>query len=262
MDYVRHPSISAHNIGIREVAALLVETSDAASASKRRPCRQPTIRWCSARREARRTSRRSCSTATTTCSRRTRWSLGQPAFRADHPRRAHLCARHRRQQGPALRPAPRDRIASGRARRRCPATSIFLLEGEEEIGSPHIADFVARARGAAEGRSRRHLGRAAARHPACRPSPSACAASPRFELRAKTRQPRRAFRQFRRRRAEPDLDAGPSSRHDEERRLARSPSRALPNRSLPPTNYEREAVSRLPLDLDAGEGRTWPRRTR
>ncbi len=124
MDYVRHPSISAHNIGIREVAALLVEMlkglgMEARGGADRR--NHPMV--LGTRRRIARQADRAALRPLRRAAAGSAGAVDQPALRADHPRRPHLCARHRRQQGPAFRPDAGDRIASGRPRRRCPATS-------------------------------------------------------------------------------------------------------------------------------------------
>ena len=122
IDYVRNPSISAHNIGIREVSELLVKMlGDLGLEVEAIPTRgHPFVpgtlhgRSGQADRAALRPLRRAAARSART--------VGKPAVRADHSQRPHLCPRRRRQQGPAFRADHGHRGPSCGAWHRCPAT--------------------------------------------------------------------------------------------------------------------------------------------
>ncbi len=141
--------------------------------------------------------------------------LGLAAVRADHPRRAHLGARRRRQQGAALR------ADSGVGGDRGGARGVTLQRqgaARRRGGNRQPAHGRLRARPPRRprGRPRDHLrwpgGRERAIADRLRRARGA-------QLRAAGArcEPRPPLRQLGRRRAEPDLDAGASPRHDEER---------------------------------------------
>jgi acetylornithine deacetylase/succinyl-diaminopimelate desuccinylase-like protein len=141
IDYVRHPSISAHNLGIREVADLLVRMLGelGLEAQLVPTAGHPMVvaRWLQAR--------------------------GAPTillyghYDVQPPDPLELWV------SPPFEPTIRDNRVYARGvadnkgqhlaqilaieshlkvRGRLPCNVILLLEGEEEIGSPHIADFV------------------------------------------------------------------------------------------------------------------------
>ena len=249
IDYVRHPSISAHNIGIREVAgpsgrhAHRARPRHAAGADRRASDGGGAL----ARR--RRARRRCCSTVTTTCSRPIRSTCGS-ARRSS--RRSATAASTRAASATTRASISRRSWRSSRSSKvhgRLPCNVILLLEGEEEIGSPHIADFV---------REHRDLLKAdlvvTADGPvhAIGPADDQVRLARRRQLRAAraARQPRRPLRQLRRRGAEPALDAGAPARHDEERARRDHHRRASTTTSCRRRREELEAAARLPLDLE------------
>ena len=59
-----------------------------------------------------------------------------------------------------------------------PVNMKFLIEGEEEVGSANLDNFIQRPQGPAEGRRRRHLATRRCSIAACRRSATACAAWP------------------------------------------------------------------------------------
>ena len=117
IDYVRHPSISAHNVGIREVAEILVGMLTGLGLDTRLipTAGHPMVvaRWLQGARRADGAALRPLRRAAARPAR----SLDQPAIRADDPRRPHFRARGRRQQRPASRADPGDRVAPESARR-------------------------------------------------------------------------------------------------------------------------------------------------
>ncbi|MCO6386961.1 M20/M25/M40 family metallo-hydrolase [Aliihoeflea sp. 40Bstr573] len=247
MDYVRHPSISAQNVGIREVASILVETltrlgfEAEAVPTKNHPM-----------------------------------VLGRREVSPDKP--TILLYGHYDVQPPDplelwVSPPFEPTIRDGRIYARgigdnkgqhfaqllaieshlavhgeLPCNVVFLLEGEEEIGSPHIAEFV-----------REHAARLDADLVVTSDGPLHDTGLPvimfgvrgvaAFELRAKT--------------ASRDVHSGnfggivPNAIWKLVHLLAtmKSPTgeitiEGLTEPVIAPTNYEREAVSRLPLDVD------------
>ncbi len=130
---------------------------------------------------------------------------------------------------------------------RLPCNVIVLLEGEEEVGSPHMADFV---------REHRDLLKAdlviTADGPVHESGRSCILFGVRgvasFELRAR-RQPRPALGQLRRRGAQPDLDAGPAAGHDENAQ-GQVTIDGFYDKVQPPTELERLALDALPVDLE------------
>ena len=104
--------------------------------------------------------RRSCwSTATTTCSRSSRWRSGTARRSSRRARRPAARPRRLRRQGPGAVPRAghRGRRWPRPARSAPPVTLKLLIEGEEESGSPHFADAAAPRAGAAGLRRHRHL---------------------------------------------------------------------------------------------------------
>jgi len=247
MDYVRHPSISAHNIGIREVAALLVQTLQGlgmeaeAVPTKNHPM-----------------------------------VLGRRTVSPDKP--TVLLYGHYDVQPPDplelwVSPPFEPTIRDGRIYARgigdnkgqhfaqllaieshlavhgdLPCNIIFLLEGEEEIGSPQIADFV-----------KEHADRLHADLVVTSDGPLHESGLPvitfgvrgvaSFELRCKT--------------ASRDVHSGnfggvvPNPIWKLVQLLATMKNahgeitiEGINEPVIPATNYEREAVSKLPLDLD------------
>lgn len=247
MDYVRHPSISAHNIGIREVAAILVETLQGlgmeaeAVPTKNHPM-----------------------------------VLGRRDVSPDKP--TVLLYGHYDVQPPDplelwTSPPFEPTIRDGRIYARgigdnkgqhfaqllaieshlavhgtLPCNIIFLLEGEEEIGSPQIADFV-----------KQHRDRLKADLVVTSDGPLHESGLPvitfgvrgvaSFELRSKT--------------ASRDVHSGnfggvvPNPIWKLVQLLATMKNAqgeitidGINEPVIPATNYEREAVSKLPLDLD------------
>ncbi|MCO6391773.1 M20/M25/M40 family metallo-hydrolase [Aliihoeflea aestuarii] len=248
MDYVRHPSISAHDIGIREVAALLVNHLEGLGFE-----------------------------AEAVATRNHPMVLGKRIVSPDKP--TVLLYGHYDVQPPdplELWESPpfEPTIRNGRIYARgigdnkgqhfaqllaieshlavhgeLPCNVIFLLEGEEEIGSPHIAEFV-----------REHADRLDADLVVTSDGPLHESGAPvvtfgvrgvaGFELRART--------------ASRDVHSGnfggvvPNPLWTLVHLLAtmKSPEgeitiAGLTEPVIPATNSEREAVSRLPLDLDA-----------
>ena len=132
----------------------------AASASRCRSCRsrraaRATRSSTRSKRAGRR--RRCCSTTTTTCSRRSRWSCGR---RRRSSRRCGTASCTAAASPTTRGTSPRGwpRCAPGaRCAASCPARVKFCIEGDEEIGSPQMEEFVERAQRAA-GRGRLHLG--------------------------------------------------------------------------------------------------------
>lgn len=248
MDYVRHPSISAHNLGIREVATMLVDhlAGLGFEAEAMPTANHPMV-------------------------------LGKRMVSPDKP--TVLLYGHYDVQPPdplELWESPpfEPTIRNGRIYARgigdnkgqhfaqllaieshlavngeLPCNVIFLLEGEEEIGSPHIADFV-----------REHADRLNADLVVTSDGPLHESGAPvvtfgvrgvaAFELRVRT--------------ASRDVHSGnfggvvPNAIWKLVHLLAtmKSPTgeitiNGLTEPVIPATNYERDAVARLPLDLDA-----------
>jgi acetylornithine deacetylase/succinyl-diaminopimelate desuccinylase-like protein len=247
MDYVRHPSISAHDIGIREVAALLVET----------------LKGLGMEAEAVPTKNHPM-------------VLGKRDVSPDKP--TVLLYGHYDVQPPDplelwTSPPFEPTIRDGRIYARgigdnkgqhfaqllaieshlavhgaLPCNIIFLLEGEEEIGSPQIADFV-----------KEHRHRLKADLVVTSDGPLHESGLPvitfgvrgvaSFELRSKT--------------ASRDVHSGnfggvvPNPIWKLVQLLATMKNahgeitiEGINEPVIPATNYEREAVSKLPLDLD------------
>ncbi|MFI0843040.1 M20/M25/M40 family metallo-hydrolase [Mesorhizobium sp. IMUNJ 23232] len=247
MDYVRHPSISAHNIGIREVAALLVET----------------LKGLGMEAEAMPTANHPM-------------VLGRRDVSPDKP--TIMLYGHYDVQPPDpldlwVSPPFEPTIRDGRIYARgigdnkgqhfaqllaieshlavhgdLPCNIIFLLEGEEEIGSPQIASFV-----------REHAGRLKADLVVTSDGPLHESGLPvitfgvrgvaSFELRCRT--------------ASRDVHSGnfggivPNPIWKLVQLLAtmKNPDGVITIEGInepviPATNFEREAVSKLPLDLD------------
>ncbi|WP_159593359.1 M20/M25/M40 family metallo-hydrolase [Chelativorans xinjiangense] len=248
MDYVRHPSISAHNIGIREVAGILVEM----------------LKGLGMEAEAVPTKNHPM-------------VLGRRIVSPDKP--TVLLYGHYDVQPPdplELWESPpfEPEIRNGRIYARgigdnkgqhfaqllaiesyleshgeLPCNVIFLLEGEEEIGSPHIAEFV-----------REHADELKADLVVTSDGPLHESGLPvvtfgvrgvaGFELRART--------------ASRDVHSGnfggvvPNAVWKLVHLLSTMKNAAgeitiegLNEPVIPATNFEREAVSKLPLDLDA-----------
>jgi acetylornithine deacetylase/succinyl-diaminopimelate desuccinylase-like protein len=247
MDYVRHPSISAHNIGIREVAAMLVEhlTGLGMEAEAVATANHPMV-------------------------------LGKRFVSADKP--TVLLYGHYDVQPPDplelwVSPPFEPTIRDGRIYARgigdnkgqhfaqllaiesylavhgeLPCNVIFLLEGEEEIGSPQIASFV-----------KEHADRLKADLVITSDGPLHESGLPivtfgvrgvaSFELRCKT--------------ASRDVHSGnfggivPNAIWKLVQLLATMKNangeitiEGINEPVIPATNYEREAVSKLPVDLD------------
>ncbi|MGI6854546.1 M20/M25/M40 family metallo-hydrolase [Mesorhizobium sp. 1B3] len=248
MDYVRHPSISAHNLGIREVADLLVGMLTKLGFE-----------------------------AETVPTRNHPMVLGRRTVSPDKP--TVLLYGHYDVQPPdplELWDSPpfEPTIRNGRIYARgigdnkgqhfaqllaleshlavhgdLPCNVVFLLEGEEEIGSPHIAEFV-----------REHAGRLEADLVVTSDGPLHESGLPvvtfgvrgvaSFELRVRT--------------ASRDVHSGnfggvvPNAIWKLVHLLGTMKNPAgeitiegLTEPVVPATNYEREAVAKLPLDLDA-----------
>lgn len=247
MDYVRHPSISAHNIGIREVAAMLVEhlTGLGMEAEAVATANHPMV-------------------------------LGKRFVSADKP--TVLLYGHYDVQPPDplelwVSPPFEPTIRDGRIYARgigdnkgqhfaqllaiesylavhgeLPCNVIFLLEGEEEIGSPQIASFV-----------KEHADRLKADLVITSDGPLHESGLPivtfgvrgvaSFELRCRT--------------ASRDVHSGnfggivPNAIWKLVQLLATMKNangeitiEGINEPVIPATNYEREAVSKLPVDLD------------
>ncbi|HQT79203.1 MAG TPA: M20/M25/M40 family metallo-hydrolase [Rhodopila sp.] len=247
IDYLRHPSISAQNVGIAEVAALLVDhlTHMGLNAEAIPTAGHPMVfaRWDGAPGKP------------------TVLLYGHYDVQPPDPIAAWI--------SPPFEPTVRDgRIYARGAgdnkgqhfaqllgieahfavHGRLPCNVVVLLEGEEEIGSPHIADFV-----------RTHRDRLRADlvitadgpiHPSGRPTVIfGVRGMANFELRART--------------AKRDVHSGnfggvvPNAIWSLVHLLGtmKRPDgtitiEGLHDAVLPPTALEREAVSRLPLDLD------------
>lgn len=247
MDYVRHPSISAHNIGIGEVAALLVDMLRGLGME-----------------------------AETVATKNHPMVLGRRDVSPDKPT-VLLYGHYDVQPADPLdlwdSPPFEPTIRNGRIYARgvgdnkgqhfaqllaiesylaihgeLPCNVIFLLEGEEEIGSPHIADFV-----------REHADRLKADLVVTSDGPLHESGLPivtfgvrgvaGFELRAKT--------------ASRDVHSGnfggvvpnPIWKLVHLLSTMKNPSgeitiEGIVEPVIPATNYEREAVSKLPIDLD------------
>ncbi len=253
IDYVRHPSISAQNKGIAEVAALLVNMLGKLGMEV----------------EAVATNGHPMVLG------RTRRAPGKPTV---------LLYGHYDVQPPEpyeawLSPPFEPTIRDGRIYARgvgdnkgqhfaqllaieshlavageLPCNVIVLLEGEEEVGSPHIAEFV-----------RAHADRLRAdlvvtsdgpMHECGRPTITfgvrgmVSVRSPRQD-----RRTRRPFRQLRRRDAERHVEARPPAYDDEDPGRARSPSRACTTRSSRPPSGSARQPRRCPSTLEP----TWPR---
>ena len=87
--------------------------------------------------------RRSCSTATTTCSRSIRWSLWEsPPFEATDTRRRDLCPRRGRRQGPGVHAPQGDRGPPEEEPAALPLNIRLVIEGEEEVGSGNLDEFI------------------------------------------------------------------------------------------------------------------------
>ena len=207
---------SAHTISASRKLPTFCSTCSASLASTPAWCRPRGIRWwwrAGSRRKAR---RRSCSMVITTCSRPTRSTCGiSPPFEPTI-RDGRIFARgvaDNKGQHLAQILAIESLL---KVRGRLPCNVILLLEGEEEIGSPHVADFV---------REHRDLLKAdfavTADGPlrSVRPTDGQARLARRHQLRSRreAREPRCPFGQFRRRRAEPAVDARAPARDDEER---------------------------------------------
>ena len=79
------------------------------------------------------------------------------AVRGDGARRRDLRARRRRRQGPGVHAHQGGRGAPEAGRQRCRCNIKFFIEGEEEVGSVHLDDFVRVAQAGPGRRRRRHL---------------------------------------------------------------------------------------------------------
>ena len=136
-----------------------------------------------------------------------------------------------------------------------PCNVIFLLEGEEEIGSPHIADFV-----------REHADRLKADLVCDVRRPASRIRAPGHHLRRTRRgglrtarqdcEPRRAFRQFRRRRAERHLEAGPPP-FDHEEPVRRDHDRGAGRTGDPRDRRRARGGIETPARPRPGKGRAW-----
>lgn len=248
MDYVRHPSISAHDIGIREVADMLVgmlrELGMEAEAVPTK--NHPMV-----------LGRRDVSPDKPTVLFYGHYDVQppDPLELWDSPpfeptiRNGRIYARgvgDNKGQHLAQLLAIESHLA---IHGDLPCNVIFLLEGEEEIGSPHIAEFVAE-----------HADRLKADLVIASDGPLHDSGAPvvtfgtrgiaAFELRAKA--------------ASRDVHSGnfggvvPNALWKLVHLLATMKNPAgeitiegLNEPVIPPTNYEREMMSKLPLDLDA-----------
>jgi acetylornithine deacetylase/succinyl-diaminopimelate desuccinylase-like protein len=248
MDYVRHPSISAHNIGIREVAAILVDmlTKMGFSAEAVPTANHPMV-----------LGRRDVSPDKPTVLLYGHYDVqpADPLELWDSPpfeptiRNGRIYARgvgdNKGQHFAQLMAIESHLAVHGEL----PCNVIFLLEGEEEIGSPQIAQFV-----------RDHADRLNADLVVTSDGPLHESGLPvvtfgvrgvaSFELRSKT--------------ASRDVHSGnfggvvPNPIWKLVHLLAtmKNPEglitiEGLNEPVIPATNSEREAVSKLPLDLDA-----------
>lgn len=248
MDYVRHPSISAHNIGIREVAAILVDmlTNMGFSAEAVPTANHPMV-----------LGRRDVSRDKPTVLLYGHYDVqpADPLELWDSPpfeptvRNGRIYARgvgdNKGQHFAQLMAIESHLAVHGEL----PCNVIFLLEGEEEIGSPQIAQFV-----------RDHADRLNADLVVTSDGPLHESGLPvvtfgvrgvaGFELRSKT--------------ASRDVHSGNfggvvpnpiwklvhllATMKNSEGRIT---IEGLNEPVIPATNSEREAVSKLPLDLDA-----------
>lgn len=248
MDYVRHPSISAHDLGIREVADMLVGM----------------LKGLGMEAEAVPTKNHPMVLGRRTVSPEKPTVLLYGHYDVQPPDPLELWT------SPPFEPTIRDGRIYARGvgdnkgqhfaqllaieshlavHGELPCNVIFLLEGEEEIGSPHIADFV-----------REHGDRLKADLVVTSDGPLHESGLPvvtfgvrgvaSFELHAKT--------------ASRDVHSGnfggvvPNAIWKLVHLLAtmKSPEgeitiEGITEPVIPPTNYEREAAARLPLDLDA-----------
>ena len=75
-----------------------------------------------------------------------RQPLDVAAVRGDDARRRDLRPRLRRRQGPGVHALQGDRGAPEAERAACRSTSSSCIEGEEEVGSANLDDFIAATR--------------------------------------------------------------------------------------------------------------------
>ena len=168
-----------------------------------------------------------------------RRAAGRPAravahrpVRPDRRRRRAARPRRVRRQGPAAVPPARPARAPRRHRAHArPAVTLkFLIEGEEESGSPNFEELLAEHRDRLDCRRRRHHRHRHDRRRTCRARSPACAAWSACTVDLPRPRPRPALGRVRRRGAQPGDRARPAGRRAARRRRPGAGARLLRRR--------------------------------